>query len=66
VLLDYVMPKIDGGTVAKEMKRHKPLVPIIMVSGNHVESASSCADFFIAKGKEPALLLERIARFLGT
>ncbi|HET7206391.1 MAG TPA: response regulator, partial [Terriglobales bacterium] len=34
VLLDYKMPGMDGGTVAREMKRRASTVPIIMISGN--------------------------------
>jgi CheY-like chemotaxis protein len=65
VLLDYAMPGMDGGIVAREMKRRKPLVPIIMVSANHVpQEALTCADCFVAKGQGPALLLEQIRQLL--
>lgn len=65
VLLDYVMPGIDGGIVARQMKGIKPLVPVIMVSANHVpKEALTCADCFVAKGEGPALLLEQIRQLL--
>jgi CheY-like chemotaxis protein len=66
VLLDYAMPGIDGGIVAQEMKRRKPLVPVIMVSAANVpQEALACADYVVPKG-ETALLLERITFFLLT
>ena len=36
VLLDFRMPGMDGGIVAQQMKRRKPLVPVVMVSANQV------------------------------
>src|ERR1700746_2370920 len=30
VLLDYLMPGMDGGAVAKEIKNHNPQVPIVL------------------------------------
>ncbi len=67
VLLDYKMPGIDGGTVAREMKRRAPLVPIIMVSGNRVPGeALALVDCFIPKGEGPELLLAAIHQLLIT
>src|SRR5271166_3474288 len=37
VLLDYLMPHMDGGVVAQEMKNRKPLVPVIVVSASPVD-----------------------------
>jgi CheY-like chemotaxis protein len=31
VLLDYLMPGMDGGVVAQEMKRLRPDVPVIII-----------------------------------
>jgi CheY-like chemotaxis protein len=67
VLLDYKMPGMDGGTVAREMKRRTPQVPIIMVSGNHVPGeALEVVDCFIPKGEGPELLLAAIHQHLVT
>lgn len=58
VLLDYQMPGMDGGTVAREIKRRAPTVPIIMISGNRVPGeALASVDCFIPKGRGPELLL---------
>ena len=66
VILDYTMPGMDGGTVAREMKKHSPLVPIVMVSGNRVPGeALATVDCFIPKGDGPELLLAAIHQFLG-
>jgi CheY-like chemotaxis protein len=65
VLLDYKMPGMDGGTVATEMKRRGPTVPIIMVSGNRVPGeALASVDCFIPKGNGPELLLAATRQFL--
>jgi CheY-like chemotaxis protein len=67
VLLDYKMPGIDGGAVAREMKRRAPLVPIIIISGNRVTGeALALVDCFIPKGEGPELLLAAIHQLLIT
>ena len=65
VLLDYKMPGMDGGTVARDMKRRAPAVPIIMISGNRVPGeALEVVDCFIPKGQGPELLLAATRHFL--
>jgi CheY-like chemotaxis protein len=67
VLLDYSMPGVDGRIVAQEMKRCKPLVPVILVSADDVpEEALTCVDGFVAKGQSPALLLGKIQQMFAT
>ena len=67
VLLDYSMPGTNGGVVARKMKEHRPLVPVIIVSGNRVpQEALSCAECLIAKGDGPAVLLQRIRELLAS
>ena len=46
VLLDYLMPGMDGGAVAQEMKNRKPLVPVIIVSASPVEEHSRLRGLF--------------------
>ena len=66
VLLDYVMPGMDGGAVASQMKRCKPSVPILLVSASSVpEKTATCVDHCIDKGQGPMLLLNTIDRFLS-
>lgn len=65
VLLDYVMPGVDGGIIAQQIKGRNPRVPIIMVSANQVPSeALTCVDCFVSKGQGPALLLQQIRHLL--
>jgi CheY-like chemotaxis protein len=66
VLLDYVMPGMDGGAVAKEIKNHNPQVPIVLVTASPVEEQTlGCVDCFISKGDGPALLLVKIKQLLA-
>ena len=66
VLLDYVMPGMDGGAVAKEIKNHNPQVPIVLVTASPVEEQTlGCVDCFITKGEGPALLLVKIKQLLA-
>ena len=66
VLLDYVMPGVDGGMVAKAIKRHTAEVPIIMVSASPVpQETAQLADCLITKGQGPRLLLQKIRDHLA-
>jgi CheY-like chemotaxis protein len=65
VLLDYVMPGMDGGVVAREIKKYNPCVPVVIVSASPFEEQSmGCVDCFISKGDGPALLLAKIEKLL--
>src|SRR6185437_13485983 len=51
VLLDYVMPGLDGGAVSQAMKQQRPNVPIIIVSASPIlDAAHTCADCIVRKG----------------
>ncbi|MGB7554615.1 MAG: response regulator [Candidatus Korobacteraceae bacterium] len=66
VLLDYLMPGMNGGAVAQAIKDQKPLVPVIIVSASPVEEQTlTCVDCFVRKGEGPALLLEKIRQMLN-
>jgi CheY-like chemotaxis protein len=65
VVLDFQMPKMDGGIVAQQMKNRKPLVPIIIQSAFSTAKVITCANCFIAKGEGPAALLEKIKPLLA-
>ncbi len=62
VLLDYVMPDVNGGHVAAMMKRIKPDVRILMFSGvEHVPgSAQVHVNAFLQKGQMPSIVLDKI------
>jgi CheY-like chemotaxis protein len=66
ILLDYVMPGMNGGAVAKKIKSDNPRVPVIIVSASPVveERSLGCVDCFISKGEGPAVLLAKIKQLL--
>ena len=66
VLLDYVMPGRHGGDVAREMKRIRAQVPIVLVSAIDVpQQILACFDCRVDKGEGPATLLARISELLA-
>ena len=64
VIVDYFMPEMNGPQVAIEMRRVRPLAPIIMLSGavDVPELALQFADAFIAKSHLASHLLPAIAQ----
>lgn len=64
VIVDYVMPEMNGQEVAIEMKRVNPHAPIIMLSGNAdvPEQALKSADVFITKSLFACQLVPAIAQ----
>ena len=68
VLLDFAMPGMDGGMVAREMKKRRPSVPICMVTAHEAIVAKMtpvCVDCIVSKGTGPLYLLEKINQLLG-
>jgi DNA-binding response OmpR family regulator len=59
VVLDYAMPEMNGETVAREIRRTHPNVPILMLSGqiDVPKRSLSAVDAFVSKGQPPAVLL---------
>lgn len=66
-ILDFRMPKLDGGSVVRELKRLQPHLPVILLSGGQVdEESKGCADCFLTKGQSPKLLFREIERLLAS
>jgi two-component system cell cycle sensor histidine kinase/response regulator CckA len=65
VIVDYLMPEMNGHEVAIEIKRLKPQAPIIMLSAavDVPEQALKLVDAFIAKDSLASQLLPTIAQF---
>ena len=65
VIVDYLMPEMNGHEVAIEIKRLKPQAPIIMLSAavDIPEQALKLVDAFIAKDSLATQLLPTIAQF---
>ena len=64
VVLDYFMPEMDGQELAVRMKRLRPQLPIIMLSGavDVPDQALELVDAFIAKDRLASQLLLAIAQ----
>jgi CheY-like chemotaxis protein len=59
VIVDYRLPGMDGGAVAREIRRTHPHVRILMLSG-HIDvpdSILSAVDAFVSKEQPPEVLL---------
>ena len=67
VILDYQMPEMNGELVAAEMRRTKPRVPILMLSGwvSLPESALQRVDEFVAKGDPVEFMLLAVQQVLS-
>jgi len=62
VLLDYKLPDMNGCDVAFEIKRIRPKLPVILLSGSEVPTyATVLVDAFILKLEASRELLPRIA-----
>ena len=65
VFNSLMMPGMDGGMVAQEMKRRHPEIPIIMVSASPMAvTVKSCVDCILPKGEGPLILFKRIKQML--
>lgn len=58
VLLDWSLPRMDGGDVLSELKGDFPDLPVIVMTGsrslkNAIESETSLADAYLTKPSEP-------------
>jgi CheY-like chemotaxis protein len=72
VLLDILMPEVDGFQVLREMKNDADLkkVPVIVISGlEDMDSVDRClaagADDFLSKPVDPTVLQDHARKLLG-
>ena len=66
VVLDYLMPEMDGGQVAIMMRQTKPSIPILLLSAYvdlSVEVTAS-VDLYMTKGEGAPVLLEKLGSLL--
>ncbi len=62
VILDYELPYMNGMTLAQELRRAKPLVPIVLFSG-HTDiplEVLQSVDANVSKGEDLDLLLHKV------
>src|SRR5437868_15159945 len=66
VILDYYLPDVDGGRLAKAMRLLKPEVPIILLSAQLYlpEEDIAAADSYVGKGQHSSGLLREIKHVL--
>ncbi|MGA2456166.1 MAG: response regulator [Terriglobales bacterium] len=67
VIVDYLMPEMNGPEVAIEMRRLRPQAPIIMLSAavDIPEQALKLVDAFVPKDRLASQLLPTIAQLHG-
>lgn len=67
VIVDYLMPEMNGHEVAVEMRRLKPQTPIIMLSASVdiPQQVLNLVDAFVAKDQLASQLLPTIAQLCG-
>jgi CheY-like chemotaxis protein len=67
VVLDYSMPGMHGGEVARKMRQVKPTVPILLLSAyvGLPEEVSSLVDVYMTKGEGAPELLQKLNRLLA-
>lgn len=68
VLLDYLMPEMDGGAVAQAMRRIKPEVPILLHSAcvDLPQEVLGIVDSAMTKGEGPETLIDRLHQLIET
>jgi CheY-like chemotaxis protein len=67
VVLDYAMPGMDGGQVAEELKRLKPMIKILLLSAyvDLPETALKWVDKRVVKGMSPTAFLAELKQLLS-
>lgn len=67
VLLDYIMPGMNGEDLARELRRRCPELPLVVVSAVDELPASfvELVDGQVKKGEEPQTLLPAVTAVLG-
>jgi CheY-like chemotaxis protein len=63
VVLDYSMPGMHGGEVAKKMRQTKPNIPILLLSAyvGLPDEVSSLVDVYMTKGEGAPALLDKLS-----
>jgi CheY-like chemotaxis protein len=67
VIVDYLMPGMNGDEVADSIKSEFPRLPVIAMSAVHLPSHMlKTVDAYIQKGQDVEILLSTISKTLGT
>jgi CheY-like chemotaxis protein len=67
VVVDYRMPDLDGGTVARKLREKNPRVPIVMFTGvdDISPDALAAVNSLVKKGESPTALSDEVQRLLA-
>lgn len=66
VVTDHLLGRTSAAELAASMKRLKPFVPIVSLSGTtNLDEALTYADQFIGKGEGPEILIDTLEQLLG-
>src|SRR5437868_12320844 len=66
VVTDHLMGRATGTKMAAEIRRLKPDIPIIVISGTtNIPEGLESADFFLPKTEGPEKLLEKVRELLA-
>ena len=68
VLLDYMMPGMDGDEVAQKLKRQHPNLPVVVVSAvaQLPPRLLTVIDGYVQKGQDPDVLLGTVLKILAS
>lgn len=65
VLTDLLMPGLSGTDLAREVKRRRPEIPVVLFSGvNEIPEDAGFADLFISKVEGPVSMCEKLRNLL--
>ena len=68
VVLDYSMPGMTGGEVARRMREQKPAIPILLLSA-YVDlpaDVGGLVDIYMTKGEGAQVLLDRLRSLISS
>lgn len=67
VLLDYLMPGMDGGEVAVELRRTKPWVPILMHTAcvDLPQKTVNMVNSTLPKARGPKILIDKLQQLIS-